>query len=69
MDSIESGESTKLPVPWKERSGRDLHYQEDEWSSGARGGGRVPNDFGWRTNPKQQQEENGSADAMRPLSR
>jgi hypothetical protein len=31
-----------------------------EWSSGARGGGKVPVDFGWSTNPKQWQEENGS---------
>jgi hypothetical protein len=50
----------KAPVPWKERAQRDIHYQEAEWASGERGGGSVPRDFGWRTNPKQEQEENGA---------
>jgi hypothetical protein len=38
---------------------RDYHLHE--WTSGQRGGGKVPADFGWRTNPKQWQEENGTA--------
>ena len=42
-----------------ERRVQDHHTQE--WSSGARGGGKVPADFGWNTNPKQYQEEYGSS--------
>lgn len=36
-------------------------YHTREWSPGERGGGRVPADFAWGTNPKQQQEELGAA--------
>lgn len=42
-----------------ERRIQDHHTQE--WSSGGRGGGSVPADFGWSTNPKQYQEEYGSS--------
>jgi hypothetical protein len=38
----------------------DVDHHLKEWTSGKRGGGKVPADFGWRTNPKQQQEENGA---------
>ncbi len=41
------------------RGGLDYHTRE--WSFGKRGGGKMPDDFGWRTNPKQYQEESGSA--------
>lgn len=36
-------------------------YHTHEWSSGTRGGGKVPADFEWKSNPKQWQEENGAA--------
>lgn len=38
----------------------DADHHLKEWTSGKRGGGTVPADFGWGTNPKQWQEENGS---------
>jgi hypothetical protein len=38
---------------------RDHHVLE--WSSGERGGGKVPADLEWGTNPKQWQEEHGAA--------
>ncbi len=38
-----------------------VDYQSREWSPGTRGGGHVPADFGWSTNPKQRQEELGTA--------
>lgn len=41
------------------RRSRDHHL--DEWASGERGGGMVPEDFSWKTNPKQWQEEHGAA--------
>jgi hypothetical protein len=39
-----------------------LDHQTKEWASGSRGGGKLPADFEWRTNPKQQQEETGDAE-------
>ena len=55
-----SGDSNKLPVPYKpETKQDDLFHQTHEWTSGKRGGGKVPSDFEWRTNPKQHQEERG----------
>jgi len=69
MASTLSGDPQKLPVPWKERSQRDLRYHQAEWSSGTRGGGAVPKDVTWATNPKERQEENGSSEASVRLSR
>lgn len=51
-----SSRSNQLPVP---KSSQD--HQTKEWASGTRGGGKMPADFAWRTNPKQQQEETGDA--------
>lgn len=48
------------PAPKRsERRIQDHHTQE--WSSGTRGGGSIPADFGWSSNPKQYQEEYGSS--------
>lgn len=43
------------------RNADPMDYHLKEWSSGKRGGGKMPADFGWNSNPKQYQEENGSA--------
>lgn len=59
----------KLPVPLKARPDQDLHHHRAEWTSGSRGGGSVPKDFGWKTNPKQSQEENGSGALDEPISK
>jgi hypothetical protein len=56
----------RLPVVWRERGERDLGYHQNEWTSGTSGGGSVPRDFAWPTNPKQHQEEYGSGQAKRP---
>ena len=45
---------------------RQGHHLE-EWTSGQRGGGKVPEDFAWRTNPKQWQEELGTPQPSRRL--
>ncbi|GMU60152.1 MAG: hypothetical protein IT380_12225 [Myxococcales bacterium] len=60
-----------LPVPYKPpATGRlDIEHQLHEWTSGTRGGGVVPQDFTWVTNPKQTQEELGAAEAEKPLGR
>ena len=39
----------------------DIDHHTREWSSGSRGGGKVPEDLEWRTNPKQYQEESGTS--------
>ncbi|MEW5739281.1 MAG: hypothetical protein AB1938_10170 [Myxococcota bacterium] len=69
MGSHSSNDPKLLPVPYKPRSdGRlDIEHQLHEWTSGTRGGGRVPKDFAWGTNPKQTQEELGAAEAEKPL--
>jgi hypothetical protein len=60
----------KLPVPFKPPSGsRDIEHQASEWASGSRGGGSVPADVNWHTNPKQHQEERGAGDADQVLSK
>jgi hypothetical protein len=61
----------KLPVPYKSRSTDDLIHHEAEWGTGGekRGGGKVPADLSWRSNPKQHQEERGSAEAKSPISK
>jgi len=57
----------KVPVVYKPKPGvRDLDYHSAEWTSGQRGGGSVPADFHWRTNPKQHQEERGAPNAPVP---
>lgn len=43
------------------RNSDPIDYHLKEWSSGKRGGGKVPADLTWGSNPKQYQEENGSA--------
>ena len=59
-----SGDSNKLPVPYKGDGQRptDIFHHTNEWTSGKRGGGKVPADFEWRSNPKQWQEEKGTND-------
>ena len=44
----------------------DLEYHTKEFTSGTRGGGKVPADFQWKSNTKQYQEENGSGQLRRP---
>ena len=62
------GQPSRLPVPWKNDLSRppDIEHQTREWTSGTRGGGYVPPDFEWGTNPKQHQEENGTTEPVKP---
>ena len=56
-------DSRKLPVPYvAPKGGSDIDHHLKEWTSGKQGGGKVPKDLEWRTNPKQYQEEDGSND-------
>lgn len=56
------------PVPWKSRAGNspDIAHHQREWTSGSRGGGKLPQDFDWSTNPKQRQEELGAPQLTPP---
>ena len=57
----------KLPVPWKApQGGSDIEHHTREWTSGAMGGGKVPVDYEWSSNPKVDQEEQG-ANVVLPL--
>ncbi len=58
-----------VPLPTQRRprnDSSDSRHHLKEWASGTRGGGKLPPDFGWNTNPKQWQEENGAATPEKP---
>lgn len=48
--------SDKLALNTKVSDNHHTHV----WTSGTQGGGKVPADFSWNTNPKQTQEESGT---------
>lgn len=52
----------KLPVKYQPDGAKvpDVVHHTREWTSGTRGGGSVPKEFEWPSNPKQHQEEHGS---------
>ena len=54
----------KTRPPAEPKRTKDHHLEE--WTSGERGG-KVPEDFAWRTNPKQWQEELGTPQPSRRL--
>ncbi|HVE86651.1 MAG TPA: hypothetical protein VND93_27525 [Myxococcales bacterium] len=56
---------TRARSPAEPKKTKDHHLEE--WTSGQRGGGKVPEDFAWRTNPKQWQEELGTPQPSRKL--
>ncbi len=60
--STHESDPKKLPIPQRPRADLDIVHHQREWSSGQRGGGSVPKDFGWPSNPKQHQEERGSGE-------
>ncbi len=57
MSSITKPPAAPPPAPPRRP---DIEHHLKEWTSGTRGGGKLPADFGWSTNPKQWQEENGA---------
>lgn len=59
----------KAPVPFKAKPSPDITHHAQEWTSGRQGGGRVPADFTWGTNPKQHQEERGAAELDAPAAK
>jgi hypothetical protein len=69
MSGHDHNDPKQQALVWKPREERDLDHFTREWWSGTRGGGSVPKDFTWGSNPKQTQEENGAGDAEKPISR
>jgi hypothetical protein len=63
MSSLKHDDAKNLPIPFEPKGSDDLTYHQQHWTSGKQGGGSVPLDFTWGSNPKQHQEERGSADA------
>jgi hypothetical protein len=55
------GTTTTQNLPDATAQDKNRNHQVSVWSTGKRGGGSVPADFGWKTNPKQWQEETGAA--------
>ena len=56
-----------LPAVWRAPTGSpDIDHHTREWTSGTRGGGKVPADYEWTTNPKVEQEETGANRAEHP---
>jgi hypothetical protein len=66
MGASKHANAKNLPIPFEPKVVNDLAYHEKHWTSGQRGGGYVPLDFTWGTNPKQHQEERGAAEADAP---
>lgn len=58
-----------LPVPFSARPEADIEHHRREWTSGTRAKPQLPKDFGWNSNPKQMQEENGSGELEKPISK
>ena len=65
---MHSSDPKQLPVPWRPPQGAaDIEHHTREWTSGAMGGGKVPPDYEWGTNPKVEQEEQG-ANVLLPIA-
>lgn len=58
MAKINRGD-TRKPLTFQPKKDADIQYFEDAWWSGQRGGGSVPVDISWTSNPKEAQEEQG----------
>ncbi len=55
----------QLQIAWRPPNGpADLEHHTREWTSGSRGGGKVPADYEWPSNPKTHQEELGANTAL-----
>ena len=65
QNTVKSPVLVNRPLEKRASENRPKDHHLEEWSSGQRGGGKVPDDFGWRTNPKQWQEELGVSQPRR----
>ncbi len=57
----------QIQIAWRPPNGPpDIEHHTKEWTSGTRGGGKLPADFEWGTNPKTHQEEAGASQLQPP---
>ncbi|GEM_PF-3204221 len=51
----------QLPAVWRPpQGGADIQHHQHEWTSGTQGGGKVPADFEWTSNPRVYAEDLGA---------
>ena len=58
---MSASDPRQLPALWRPpQGGSDIEHHTREWTSGSMGGGKVPSDYEWPSNPKVAQEEEGA---------
>lgn len=57
---MSASDPKQVPALWRPpQGGADIEHHQREWTSGTQGGGKVPSDFEWTSNPKAYAEEFG----------
>lgn len=58
---MSASDPKQMPALWRPpQGGSDIEHHTREWTSGTAGGGKVPSDFEWTSNPKTYAEEAGA---------
>ncbi|MBS1150533.1 MAG: hypothetical protein H6Q89_2231 [Myxococcaceae bacterium] len=58
---MSASDPKQLPALWRPpQGGADIEHHTREWTSGTAGGGKVPADYEWTSNPKTYAEEYGA---------
>ena len=58
---MSSTDPKQTPALWRPPpGGSDIEHHSREWTSGSMGGGKVPADFEWTSNPRAYAEEFGA---------
>jgi hypothetical protein len=57
---MSASDPKQTPALWRPPQGSpDIDHQSREWTSGSMGGGKVPADYEWTSNPKTYAEDLG----------
>lgn len=58
---MSASDPKQMPALWRPpQGGSDIEHHTQEWTSGSMGGGKVPADFEWTSNPRAYAEEFGA---------
>ncbi len=58
---MSASDPKQLPALWRPpQGGADIEHHTREWTSGTMGGGKVPADFEWHSNPRVYAEDFGA---------
>ena len=58
---MSASDPKQMPALWRPpQGGADIEHHTREWTSGSMGGGKVPADFEWTSNPRAYAEEFGA---------